>query len=640
MFGIDFKKFFARTSDETEVLSENIAPKDKLYIELSNEFIAYRLNDDKIESIEFDFHEDCISITNKLQIWSKHIETILSKFEDQPSVTIFVKSSQMIVKNSDKSIIENEYNQFFASKMALDSNDIRVLNIEKNSYLIVKNSFLEQILFLFKGYHIDNIYDTSLLNTYGLSHLENVIYLDISLDSVDMIYNDTHHVQKRNLNITLFKLLDSCTKALYVDFETAYKNLLTAYTDIRSYKDLEATKYILNANIESYIELLAKEIQDTLSYFTITSDIKHIDTIFLNGDVLNFDFIRYLLQEKLGIRIVTIPEHLKLNTINKTNLTFFEMIDKSNIEQLNISLDGLNYNDGKDEYIFIENRFIKDDSATQNMQSIYNSKNKVRIDGKNKQDKFHIDKPFWKMDMEELFEFLKFKAQRSMQSSNKMVFSKGLVLGLIGVLISVTVLIYGAGTIMEYENNFDNDIYTLEDRIKRVDNLKKVLISKNQQIVTEPQDVRADKIFWTQKLITLADLMPNEIWLSSITLDKNSRNIEDKQITSDVMVLEARALPSAMGHVSNIAFYMNKLLNADDDFRKDFSNIYFGGAKMVNEYGYDVINFKLLCNFEKNVNIAQIEKEQKMPQKKNIAQNLKSITDKAKLKEKLLENIR
>jgi hypothetical protein len=103
--------------------------------------------------------------------------------------------------------------------------------------------------------------------------------------------------------------------------------------------------------------------------------------------------------------------------------------------------------------------------------------------------------------------------------------------------------------------------------------------------------------------------------------------------------LEARAFPSVVGHIANIAVYMDKLLNANDDFKKDFSDIHFGGATIVQEYGQEVINFKLLCNFEKNINIKDIQEKNKKVNKKSIVENLGNIKKNTNKKEKILNEL-
>jgi hypothetical protein len=133
--------------------------------------------------------------------------------------------------------------------------------------------------------------------------------------------------------------------------------------------------------------------------------------------------------------------------------------------------------------------------------------------------------------------------------------------------------------------------------------------------------------------------MPNEIWLSSLTLKNIKKTIENKEVTSQSLVLESRALPSNIGHISTIALYMDKLLNAEDDFKKDFSSINFGGADISTEYGYDVVNFKLLFNFEKNINIQNIKTKENKVKKNSIGENLSNIKQNAQKQKNILNKL-
>ena len=140
--------------------------------------------------------------------------------------------------------------------------------------------------------------------------------------------------------------------------------------------------------------------------------------------------------------------------------------------------------------------------------------------------------------------------------------------------------------------------------------------------------------------MTIANNMPNSIWLSSVQLIDNTKEIDGETVVEKTMVLEGRSLPSTIGHIENIAIYMDKLLKADINFKRDFVDVTFAGANIVEEYGYKVINFKLYCNFEKNKHIEEFKKaKEKKAQDKSVFENLAEIKNKQDEKIDIVENV-
>jgi hypothetical protein len=622
--------FFKKNHQTQEDTTKSIISKDELFVELSDRFISYYLNNDLIQTVDLPIQEQ-YDFAKQLKIWNETLKIIIQTLKATPSITIYLKSSKFIIKNSDKALTKNSRYNYFATKMALEEDNIEVLPLFNTSYLILEYQFLRDILFAFKDYNIKNIYDTSLVNSFIVSSDKNSLYIDISMGSFFIILNRIT-IQKRNLNNNLSQLINACASSLYLDFETSYKNIQSNFNHLTTYNELENSTKPLQKNIKEFIDNIIEDIKNTLSYFSILDNVEYIENIYINGDILEFDFIIKILSSKLDVNFIPLNQYAKTNTISKTNLTLSKTLSKDIYDKLHLVFDGLNYNDGRDEYIFVENRFLSKGTLTSSQKSHINATTrKVKLEH-NKNNIDDIDaKPFWKMDIKELFAFIKTK---SLNPQKQNQFNLKLIPYLIAGIVLSFVLFIVFNFVSEATNDFENNINILEDRIKRVDKLKKKLVQKNEQLIFNNINEQIDKIFWTQKIITLANLMPNAIWLSSISMENQTKTIEDKEITNQIMTLEARALPSTIGHIANIANYMHSLLNADDNFRKDFSSISFGGATIVNEYGYDVVNFKLLCNFEKNINIQDIKLKQK-----SIKQNLVDINKNSKIKQQMLNKL-
>ena len=648
MFNIDFSKFtqiFKSKQEPTAVRrSDTQISTDKLVVEFANGYISYSLNNsNKIETTIFTIQQN--NFEQQLVVWEEQLKIIVNNLRVKPKITILLKSAKFLVKHSDKNLIENSATNYFTNKLALTDNSIEIKHLEQNSYMIVEYEFLQQILFTFKEHNIQSIYDLSILNSSYIKSEKINLYLDISFDTFDIILN-YHTIQKRNFNTNLSYLIDSCAKSLYMDFETSYQNLKLDFRNLTSYKELENSTKPSQKVLLEYCNILIEDIKSTLSYFSIYDNIDYIDNIYINGDILEFDFIIKILSDKLDINFISLNKFVQINSLAKTNITIFNKLDKLITEKIDINFDGLHYSDGRNEYIFIESGFVDKENLTSSQKAkVKSEKQEIKINTSSSLFYDDNNRPFWQMEMGELATFVKSKIMmlRQKQSDDSKEEKEPLnikfILTILAVGFSLIIFIFVFDFVSSKTLQFENNINILEDRIQRVDRLKRNLIKRDQELVFENSTLNRQKIFWTQKIITIANLMPNEIWLSSVSLQNTTKKIENKEVTSQVMVLEARALPSAIGHISNIAYYMNKLLNANDDFKKDFLSISFGGASISQEYGYDVITFKLLCHFEKNINIKEIQNKQQKVKDKSIVENLGDITKNTKEKEKILDNL-
>jgi len=640
MFGL-----FGKKDSSTTNIQETQETKTNLFVGLADTFISYRIDNDRIQTVELPIQEK-YDFTKQLKLWNETLGVITQSLKITLSITLFLKSSKIFIKNSDKILTKKTRYKYFAGKLALEEDNIEVLPLIDTSYLVLEYQFMQDILFAFKDYKIVNIYDSSIVNSFHINSDKNNLYVDISMGSFSIILNNSR-IQKRNFSDNLSCLINACASSMYLDFETSYKNIQSNFNSLVTYKELENSSKPLQKSIKDFIDTVTEDIQNSLSYFSILDDMEYIENIYINGDILEFEFIIKILSDKLNINFIPFNQYAKVNTTSKINLTVSQTLDKDIYDKLHLVFNGLNYSDGRDEYIFVENRFLSKGTLTSSQKSNINSTSrKVKLENNNTEQS--NNKPFWEMDMGELFAFVKSKITNPSQARHieitedgkQQQFNPRIIPYLVGGIIFSLVLFYTFDFLSEATNNFENNVNILKDRINRVDRLKKTLINKNKQLIFDNKnDEKINKIFWTQKIITLANLMPNAIWLSSISMENKKKIIEEKEVINQVMVLEARALPSAIGHIANIANYMHKLLNADDEFRKDFSSINFGGATIVNEYGYDVINFQLLCNFEKNINISDIQTKKKLPKDKSIIENLGDINKNADTKQKMLDKL-
>lgn len=632
MIGSYLKNIFKKEKIHEIEIEEEII-NDNLIIELSNRYIAYRLNDNKIEFIEI-MVQNCSNFEMLLQHYLEIVDTIVETIGIKINLIILLKSDRFLVKNSNKSLKNEEKLRYFASSLVMNEDSFNAMQLKENSYTIIDHQFIKQILDTFKKYNILDIYEISILNSLQLDSPH--IYIDISFGNSEIILNKTR-IQKRTLTHNLTSFIDSCAKKLYIDFETSFEDIKINFKDIKTYEQLIQSSNAVKDELINFIDTIYEDIQSSLSYFSVYDNVDTVYNIYINGDILEYDFLLNILKDKLNIELIPLNIYLKINSQEKINLSMLELIYKdkrSILDNLNLDFKGLKHSDNKDEYIFTESRL--DESSISNQDTKTKSTNKINLSTGKSLLYDENNKAVWKMDISELGTFIKsrFNEYKNSDKNDISLKDNKVILYTIISIPLIVILVFILNMVLNLNSNFDKNMYYLEQKMIKSDILKRKLASKN---LSTNIAKKSDKIFWTQKLITLSSLMPNEIWLSSLTLENKETTIENKKVTNQLIVLESRALPSEVGHISTIASYMDNLLKADDDFKKDFASINFGGATIKNEYGYDVINFKLLCKFDKNINIKAIE--EKTRKDKSIGENLKDIKKNTKQKDKILKNL-
>jgi len=614
----------------------------KIFVELSNSYISLNRNGN-FSYIELKPNEDGLSV-DYLNLCVKYIQDELGKIEDDFILTLFLKSSEFMVKKLEVHKGEEELNAYFSEKLLCDEYELNVKKVKENSYLLLKDDFLKKLLFAFKDIKIEAIYDSSIINSLSLLKSVNSIYIDLSYHSFDISINGVNF-QKRNLDNLFFKSLNEVADNLHIDFVSACENFKTNFLNIKTYDELLRSSKPAKDEVKRLIDAIVLNINETLSFFSTNEKIDFIDKIYINGDILEYEFILNILDDIFEAEIINTTTSIKLNNNKKTNLT----IAKDNqefLDSLMIELNGVSFKDGKKEFVFVDNTFHEKKKLTKKERLKLKSTQRINLKtskeintrktNKNKKEK---KKTIFEMQPNDLMKLIKDKFSNSNdKSESKEIDSddekKKIIF--LAVLIFGVFLYYLVNFILDEEKSFDYATNNLENKISQVKKLRNDSIAKNDTYI----DKRLDKIFWTRKFMTIANNMPNPIWLSSIQLIDNTKEIDGETVVEKTMVLEGRSLPSTIGHIENIAIYMDKLLKADINFKRDFVDVTFGGANIVEEYGYKVINFKLYCNFEKNKHIEEFKKaKEKKVQDKSVFENLADIKNKQDEKIDVVENV-
>jgi len=605
--------------------------------------IAYEEEEElKVASIEFDIQS---KIDMLIKFWEKSIKQLLSKVSFKPYLVLLVNSSSFLVKNIQDIDSENVRYDYVSKQLDIPLGYFEMTHIQDNSYLVIKNSDIEKILFAFKDFNIKALYDLTIINSLYFLTKSSELYINVSLNSVDIVHNGSVF-QKRGADKIFLKYLQKSATKLNLDLDSTYTHIKKNFSKIKSYQELMKSTQNGAVDLRGFIDDLVSYIENSLRYFNNYDAVDYIKIIYLDGDILELDFLADMLSEKLNLdEIIPVNIFLNLSDYKRTASTIAYRVDQDILDSSSIKLEGLRYSDGKQEYIFVDNTLVSQKKLTKEQKKrVLNFTRFVEIEESSNSHNSKYKKPdksIWQMDATELFELAKHKLFSNTESTNSNSSKKSKDEdNETSKIILLIFLFLGGGIyylwmyILDLEIDFDRKVNSYVSNMQSVDNAKAKLSSKETIYV----DSGINKILWTEKFITIAKNMPDEIWFSSIRLENSEKEIEGKKVTSTRVVLDGRCLPSPVGHINTIAKYMENLMKSDDSFRRDFINVSFGGAESIfDEFSRNLISFQLYCNFRKNVNIEEI-KSKVAPQKKSIIENIKSIKDNQKKQKEMLEN--
>ena len=628
----------------------------EVFVSLSNKYItvAYEENSElKVDSREFNIQSD---INELMKFWDSGIKDIFEEIEFEPHLHLLINSSSFLVKNIQDRESEDEKYDYISKQIDVPRGFFEITKVKGNSYLVVENSDIEKILFTFKDYHISRLHDMSIINSLYFLTRKSELYLNISLSGVDAVFNGKIF-QKRGLHSLFLNYLQKSANRLNLDLDSAYAHIQKSFINIGSYDELIKSTQNGATDLRAFIDDLVEYIESTLGYFKNYDILEQIDTLYLDGDVLELDFITNMLKDRLGLdNIILANNFLKMNNHRGVASTIAYRVDDKVLRASTIPLDGLRYSDGKQEYIFVDNSLVVQKKLTKEQKKRVFGFHRI-LEAKKRTDESKRsssggyekpDKSIWKMDGGELFALVKSKLFSDTPTSKGSSNSREKFQDMeedgedeTAKILFLALLMCGVGAyylwsyILDLESNFKRRVDTYQTNMQSVDIAKEKL--SHEQVIF--MDSGVNKIIWTEKFITIAKGMPNEIWFTSIRLENTEKEIEGKKVTSNRVVLDGRCLPSSVGHINTIATYMEKLMSSDKNFRRDFINISFGGAEsMFDDMSRNLISFQLYCNFRRNVNIRAIEKE--IETKDNsMADNIKSIKSNAKKKEDILNNL-
>ncbi|UCC95857.1 MAG: hypothetical protein JSW40_03690 [Candidatus Omnitrophota bacterium] len=117
---------------------------------------------------------------------------------------------------------------------------------------------------------------------------------------------------------------------------------------------------------------------------------------------------------------------------------------------------------------------------------------------------------------------------------------------------------------------------------REVDELTTTIQYLNQEFNLISSSV-LNKFYWSEKLLELSKIMPREIWLKRIKIDKRGE-----------MKLEGYLLPSTMEEspLSILSSFI-KTLQSHEEFSKDFSEISLGNVRVITMKKQEILEFNI-----------------------------------------------
>ena len=620
------------------MFGKKIKESREVFVSLSYKSVtvAYEESDALItEGLSFDIETDSDKL---MTVWSGAVGNLLSNISFNPKLILLMNNASFLVKNLKGIESEEERYAYVSSQIDVFDGSFNMIEVKNSSYLVVEHSAIEKIIFAFKDYEIQSLHDLSTLNAFFLLGKRSELYLNISLNSTDAIIN-AEIFQKRTVKNLFLNYLNRSAQKLNLDLDSTYRHIQKNFSDIKTYDELIQSTHNGAIDLKEFIDDMVSFVKSTLDYFNNYESLEDIETIYLDGDILELDFIIEMLNDKLNFDgIVQVNNFLKVSNPKKNATTIASLSSSENLNSSSIPLDGLRYNDGKQEYIFIDNSLVLKKKLTKEQKKkIISFRKVIEIEeNKRNRDNKKINKSIWKMDGSELLELIKSKFNSSKDKDTDLEVDEER-----GKILFLIILALGFGAyqlffyVMDKENKFKSVVQNYQSNVDSVNRKEEQLAKEDKVFIVSG----INKILWTEKFITLSKNMPDAIWFSSIRLENFEKEIEGKKITSSRVILDGRCLPSSEGHINTIATYMENLMNADNNFKKDFIDVSFAGAETsFDSFDRKLISFKLYLNFRRNINVEYIKKE-KSTKDKSIVDNLASIKENSKKKIKMLDTI-
>lgn len=116
------------------------------------------------------------------------------------------------------------------------------------------------------------------------------------------------------------------------------------------------------------------------------------------------------------------------------------------------------------------------------------------------------------------------------------------------------------------------------------------------------------KVLWTEKFLRIGKAVNENLWLTDIYLKEDERQLGDVAVKTKKLSVEGAALPSTLGHIAEIANFIERLKN-DSIFMSDFRRITFNGAHIDESESDHVVRFVFDAWYDQNKRVEKKKKQ-------------------------------
>ncbi len=143
-----------------------------------------------------------------------------------------------------------------------------------------------------------------------------------------------------------------------------------------------------------------------------------------------------------------------------------------------------------------------------------------------------------------------------------------------------------------------------------------------------------DKVLWTEKFLALANAMNEHLWLTDVYLREEERSIDKISVLTKKLVIQGAALPSTLGHIAEIADYIERLEADENRFMSDFREVSFDGSMLDEAEQEQVVRFTLAAPYDANKRLKNKEGEEKTNKSSSLGKTLNAVENRNRLIEK------
>jgi hypothetical protein len=470
------------------------------------------------------------------------------------------------------------------------------------------------------------------------------IYMADHNTYIAMGFPDVGMASVRTIPIGLLSVADAVAKAQSVntkDVLTALSNrdyMSSIELNVPNSNEEDLTRSVYDRALSPLFTEFFGEINNTFEYFSQHRAAGPISSVEIIGALDRINGIRELFKTNVKSTVTFSTESLLDMFVSHVKQGTANLLSGSGGSLLSV---------GRTRYSYSETKFVKTEELAQKMAEIETERLSKALEGRvsrlrgmkgsrrdNKSKKGQSAR-FGGTKTKKEGVFSRFRGARSGAGASErrpqgigsdQDVKKQDRVGVILVLLVAFAVLYSASM------QFDSISIEHRKSVSRLATNIKAGI-KNRQEINKKGAARssilpvADKVLWSEKFMSLADNMDKAMWITDVYLSDEQRTTGGKTVLSKKLVLEGAVLPSTVGHILNIAQYIERLLKDENFFMSDFRDITFDGAEIDASESDHVVRFTLEAWYDENKRINSSASADKPMTVKKMQSNVSKRTE-------------